>query len=149
VEVKRAALAPTTAIPKRERKRQAAVVAGAQRPVIERHYQQRVGHIDTWSVLKMAVCFYLSALIVMLSAGMLLWYVADTAGLIHNFETFVGDLLDDKNFHFLSLEILRAATLIGLVLVCLMTILTVLAAAFYNLFSELVGGVEITVVEEA
>ena len=37
--------------------------------------------------------------------------------------------------------------LVGLVLVALMTILTVIAAALYNLFSELVGGVEVTLVE--
>jgi hypothetical protein len=48
----------------------------------------------------------------------------------------------------LSWEVLRAATLIGLVLVCLMTVVTVLAAAFYNLFSELLGGIEVTVVEQ-
>jgi hypothetical protein len=32
--------------------------------------------------------------------------------------------------------------------VCLMTVVTVLAAAFYNLFSELLGGIEVTVVEQ-
>ena len=142
-------MAPSPAVTKRERKRQAGVVASARRaPIVERRYRQTVRHVDVWSVLKVSICFYLCALIVMLSAGILLWYVADTAGLIHNVEKFVGDLLDDKNFHFLSLVILRAATLIGLVMVCLMTVLTVLGAAFYNLFSELVGGVEITVVEE-
>ena len=41
---------------------------------------------------------------------------------------------------------LRGATLIGLVVVCLLSRVTVLAAAFYNLFSELLGGVEVTVV---
>ena len=40
------------------------------------------------------------------------------------------------------------ATLVGLVIVCLMVVCTVLAAAFYNLFSELLGGIEVTVVEE-
>ena len=43
---------------------------------------------------------------------------------------------------------LRGATLVGLVVVCLLVVITVLAAAFYNLFSELLGGIEVTVVEE-
>ena len=34
-------------------------------------------------------------------------------------------------------------SLVGLVIVCLQVVCTVLAAAFYNLFSELLGGVEI------
>ena len=50
-------------------------------------------------------------------------------------------------FHFLSWEVLRGATLIGLVIVCVLVVITVLAAAFYNLFSELIGGLEVTVVE--
>ena len=40
-----------------------------------------------------------------------------------------------------------ATTLIGLVIVCVLVVITVLAAAFYNLFSELIGGLEVTVVE--
>jgi hypothetical protein len=43
--------------------------------------------------------------------------------------------------------VLRGATIVGLVLVCVLVVITVLAAAFYNLFSELVGGLEVTVVE--
>jgi hypothetical protein len=148
---KRAALAPPATTSRRERRRQAAVVAGARRPAVERRYHQTVRRIDVWSVLKVSVCFYLCALLVFLSAGIILWTIADSVGVIGNIQDFISELLDDKKgqFHFLSLEILRAATLIGLVLVCLLTVLTVLAAAFYNLFADLVGGVEITVVEEA
>jgi hypothetical protein len=147
---KRAALAPAPPASRRERRRQAAVVAGARRPAVERRYHQTVRRIDVWSVLKVSVCFYLCALVVFLSAGIVLWTIADSVGVISNVEDFISELLDDKKgqFHFLSLEILRAATLIGLVLVCLMTVLTVLAAAFYNLFADLVGGIEITVVED-
>jgi Transmembrane domain of unknown function (DUF3566) len=157
---KRAVLAPpaTTGTPaapakvsRREKKRQAAIVAGAQRGSIERRYHQTVRRIDVWSVLKVSVCFYLCALVVFLAAGIVLWTIADSAGTITSVENFISDLLDERKgeFHFLSFEILRAATLIGLVIVCFLTVLTVLAAAFYNLFADLVGGVEITVVEES
>lgn len=149
---KRAALAPPAApASRRERKRQAAVVASARRGAVERRYHQTVRRIDVWSVLKVSVCFYLCALIVTLSAGIIVWTVADSVGAITSIENFISELLDDKKgqFRFLASEILRAATLLGLVVVCLMTIFTVLAAALYNLFADLVGGVEITVVEEA
>ena len=46
------------------------------------------------------------------------------------------------------MEVLRASTLVGLVVVSLMVVCTVLAAAFYNLFSSVLGGIEVTVVEE-
>ncbi len=68
--------------------------------------------------------------------------------MIHNVEDFIGQLVDNKDFRLLSWQVLRASTLIGLVVVCILTVLTVLAAAFYNLFSELLGGVEVTVVEQ-
>ncbi len=124
-------------------------IRSVKRATLERRYHQTVRRIDVWSVLKVSLCFYLCALIVSLVAGIMLWLVADAFGVIHNVEKFFGDLFDDKGFHFLSPEILRASTLIGLALVCLLTMWTVLAAAFYNLFAELVGGVEIVVSEES
>jgi hypothetical protein len=113
----------------------------------ERRYRQTIRSIDVWSVLKISLCFYMSALIVMLLAGVVLWWIASAVGAIHNIEDFVGKIVDDPHFHFLSFEVLRGATLIGLVIVCVLVVLTVLAAAFYNLFSELTGGLEVTVVE--
>ena len=113
----------------------------------ERRYRQTIRSIDIWSVLKIALCFYLTALIVLLTAGVALWWIASAVGAIHNVEKFVGDLVSDNHFHFLSWEVLRGATLIGLVVVCVLVVITVLAAAFYNLFSELIGGLEVTVVE--
>ncbi len=103
--------------------------------------------MDLWSVLKMAICYYFAGLIAWLGSGTVLWWIASTAGLIGNIEKFIGELVDKKDFRLFSWQVLRAATFIGLVVVCVLTVLTVLAAAFYNLFSELLGGVEVTVVE--
>ena len=121
----------------------------AVRPGYERRYRQTIRRVDLWSVLKISICFYLSALIVLIVSGMVLWWIASTAGIIGNLEDFVGDLIgSDDEFEFLSWEVLRASTLVGLVWVCLMVVVTVLAAAFSTLFSELLGGVEVTVVED-
>ena len=119
----------------------------SRNPGYERRYRQTIRSVDIWSVLKIALCFYMSALIVVLLAGVVLWWIASAVGAIHNIEDFVGKIVDDPHFHFLSFEVLRGATLIGLVIVCVCVVMTVLAAAFYNLFSELTGGLEVTVVE--
>jgi Transmembrane domain of unknown function (DUF3566) len=118
-----------------------------RRNVYERRYRQTVRSIDIWSVLKIALCFYLCALIVILVTGVVLWWIASAVGAMHNIEHFIGELVNDNKFHFLSWEVLRGATIIGLVIVCVLVVITVLAAAFYNLFSELIGGLEVTVVE--
>jgi len=122
--------------------------AAKAREIYERRYVQTIRSVDLWSVLKVSICFYLCSLVVLLVSGVMLWWIASASGVIGNVEKFIGDLVDNKDFRFLSWEVLRATTLIGLVIVCILTVMTVLAAAFYNLFSELLGGVEVTVVEQ-
>mgnify|MGYP001031265381 CR=1 FL=1 len=59
----------------------------------------------------------------------------------------MGDILSAKDFHFVAPQILLGSVLVGLVLVALMSILTVIAAALYNVFADLVGGIEVTLTE--
>jgi hypothetical protein len=129
-------------------KKQARKRVASTRQVYERRYVQTVRSVDLWSVLKVAICFYLCALIVTLIAGVMLWWLASATGVIRGLEDLVGEMVENEDFRFLSWEVLRASTLIGLVFVCILTVMTVIAAAFYNLFSELLGGVEVTVIEQ-
>ena len=107
-----------------------------------------VRRLDLWSVLKISLCFYLCGLAVTMVAGIVLWIIASSLGVVHNVEKFMGDLLSAKDFKFLSAQILEGATLVGLVIVILLVIVTLVAAAFYNLFAELIGGIEIVVEDE-
>ena len=115
---------------------------------VGRRYRQTIHRVDLWSVLKIAVCFYLCGMAVTMVALVALWLIADAAGVIHSVEKFFGDLLQTKDFTFLSAEILRGALLVAAVLVVLQIVITVIAAAFYNVFAELFGGVEITISED-
>lgn len=113
----------------------------------ERRYVQTVHSIDIWSVCKISIGFYLCTLIVGLCVGVVLWWLAVAFGAVGNVERFVGDLFNNDDFRLLSWAVLRSATLIGLALVCVMTVVTVVAAALYNLFAEVFGGVEVTIAE--
>ena len=130
----------------------APVPASAPRPVpqveVGRRYRQTIHRVDLWSVLKIAVCFYICGMAVTMVAIVALWLIADAAGVIHSVEKFFGDLLQTKDFTFLDGEILRGALLVSAVLVVLQIVITVIAAAFYNVFAELFGGVEITISED-
>ena len=110
--------------------------------------RQTVVRVDLWTVTKVALCFYLSAMFVTIVALISLWVIADAAGIIHSVEKFIGDLLSAKDFKFLSGEVLRGMILVGLVVVAVQVVVTVVGASFYNIFSELFGGIEITVREE-
>jgi len=118
----------------------------AKRP--ERRFRQTVQKVDLWSVTKMALCFYVSAMGVVVVSLVALWVVADSAGIIDNVENFIGDLFSSEDFQFVSGQVLRGAVLIGVVLVALMVAFTIIAASFYNIFAELFGGVEVVIREE-
>ncbi len=113
-----------------------------------RRFRQTIVRVDLWSVTKLSLCFYVSAMFVTLVAIVALWAIADAAGIIHSVEKFLGDLLSAKDFTFLSAEVLRGAILIALVVVALAVVITVVAASFFNIFAELFGGLEMTIKEE-
>jgi hypothetical protein len=122
----------------------------AMAPRNERQFRQTVVKVDLWSITKLSLCFYLSAMFVTLVALIALWVIADAAGIVGSIEKFLGELLSAEKgtFQFLSAEVLRGTILIGLVVVALQVVVTVVGASFYNIFAELFGGLEITVKEE-
>jgi hypothetical protein len=122
------------------------VVAPA--PSTERRYRQTINHVDLWSVLKVSVCFYICSMAVLMVALVALWVIGDATGVIQSVEKFLGDLLQTKDFTFLDGAILRGALLIAAVVVVLLIVITVIAAAFYNLFAEIFGGIEISITED-
>jgi hypothetical protein len=140
----RPSAAPRVATPPRPA---APTPAPAPAPV-ERRYRQTVHRIDLWTVLKMSVCFYICAMAVTMIAVVALWVIGDAVGVIDSVEKFLGDLLQTKDFTFLDSQILQGALLVCAVLVVLEIVLTVIAAAFYNLFAELFGGIELTISED-
>lgn len=130
------------------------VAASAETPAVARAETTAVRRsrvemtkVDLWSVLKVSLCFYLAGLAILIIAGLVVWLLLDASGGIHNFEKFMGDIMSAKDYRLVASQILLGAVLVGLVIVALTTIITVIAAALYNLFSELVGGVEVTLVE--
>ena len=125
-----------------------ATAPGPNAPRAERRFRQQLVKVDLWSVTKLALCFFISAMFVSLVAMIALWMIADAAGIIKSVEEFLGDLLSANDFQFLSGEVLRGTILIGLVVVALQVVITVIAASFYNIFAELFGGLEITIKEE-
>lgn len=138
---------PPARPPKPTRAQRKAERDARPRPV-PRRLRHTIQKVDLWSVLKLSLCFYLCGLAVTMVALIALWLIADAFGVVTNVEEFIGDLLSSEDFTFLSGEMLRGVALVGLVVVVLQVVITVIAAAFYNLFAELFGGVEITVVEE-
>ncbi|MGD9794856.1 MAG: DUF3566 domain-containing protein [Acidimicrobiia bacterium] len=118
-----------------------------QRPRVRRVVRV-VRRVDAWSVFKVAAIFWLTTYLVLLVAGVLLWSVVNSTGTLDNLENFIAKTFALDSFAFNGGEIFRASWLLGLVLVIAGTAATVTMAVFFNLISDLTGGVRVTVLEE-
>jgi len=112
-----------------------------------RRVRRVVRKIDTWSVLKVSALFYLSLVLVLLIAGVILWAAGSSVGAIEGVEKFMR-AIGFEDFRFVGAQLFRGFTAAGLVLVILGTGLSVLIAVIYNLISDVVGGIQLTVLEE-
>lgn len=106
-----------------------------------------VRHVDTWSVFKVALVFSAFLYAVALTAGVLLWHVATATGTIDNVERFFEGF-GWESFRFKGGEIFHNAWIAGLFVAVGLTGLAVLLATLFNLITDLVGGVRISVLEE-
>ena len=100
------------------------------------------------SRLKLSLLSPTAAMLVTSVAMIVCWWVASAVGLVKNFEKFLGTVFEIDKFSFVNFDVLVGVLMIGFVFVAVMTILSVMAAAFYNVFAEAVGGVEVYIVEE-
>ena len=103
--------------------------------------------IDAWSVFKVALVVHAALYVVFLVTGLLLWNVASATGTIDNIESFLTSFGWDS-FTFKGGQVFTSSALGGIFMVILGTGLWVLAAVIFNLVTELVGGVRVTVLEE-
>lgn len=106
-----------------------------------------VRHIDTWSVFKVALVFNAFLYAVCLTAGVLLWQVATSTGTIDNVQKFFEGF-GWSSFKFHGGQIFHNAWVAGLFVSVGLTGLAVLTATLFNLITDLVGGVRVTVLEE-
>jgi hypothetical protein len=113
-----------------------------------RRVRRVIRRIDPWTVLRFSVLFYASMLVVFLVAGTLLWLAASGVGVIDNVEKFVRELFALESFRISGFKLFTSSVVGGLVLVLLGTGINVLMAVVYNLSSDIVGGVEVSVLEE-
>jgi hypothetical protein len=127
----------------------------ASRVVVEANPQRRrvrrvsrvIRDIDAWSVFKVGLVVHAALYVVFLVTGVLLWNVASATGTIDNIEQFLTSF-GWESFTFKGGQLFASSAMLGIFLVVLGTGLWVLAAVIFNLVTELVGGVRVTVLEE-
>lgn len=126
--------------PRWQRDHQAVIAGTESRRIVRR--------IDTWTVLKVSVVFYLCVLLVVVIAGVVLWNIAAALGFIHSIDKSIRTLFDYNKFTLHPLAVLAYTLAGGMGLVIVGSVVNVLAAMVYNLIADIAGGVQVVVTEE-
>jgi hypothetical protein len=120
-----------------------------------RRARLKIANIDPWSVMKVSFLFSVALGVILLVAVALLWLLLDFMGFFSSVGSTVDDISGDQGSSgfdvvaFFSLpRVLGMATIIALVDIVMITALTTLCAYLYNISTDLVGGVEVTLAEE-
>ena len=116
-----------------------------ERPAVRRT-NRVLRHIDPWSVFRVTLVFHFVLYLTLLLTGVLLWNVANATGTVDNVERFMESFGWDT-FQFKGGELFHQAWVLGLFVVVGMTGLAILAVTTFNLITDLVGGIQVTILE--
>ena len=109
----------------------------------------QIRRVDPWSVLKVSLVLSVAAFFVWMIAVAFLYLVLGGMGVWAKLNSNVGDLLNNTaNSELVSSgTIFGGAALIGLINIVLLTAMATVGAFIYNLTTDLVGGVEVTLAD--
>jgi hypothetical protein len=113
-----------------------------------RKVRRLVRHIDPWSMLKLAVLVSLCMWFITMIASVILWTVAQSSGTISSIENFVNSSLQLQDWKLDGEFLFRQFGLITLLLFLGFAASIVVASLVFNLISDIIGGVWISVIEE-
>lgn len=103
--------------------------------------------VGPWSVLKISFLFYLCVMVVILGAMMILYAILGAIGALDSLTRLIRDLFADQSFQINGGWLFSRGLSIGLALVVLWTLINVFIVFLYNLLSDVVGGIEVTLSE--
>jgi hypothetical protein len=120
----------------------------AQGPV---RASMQIRHIDPWSTLKVSLVLSVALFFVWMIAVAFLYLVLGGMGVWSKLNSNVGDLLNNTGGGSADLvssgTIFGGAVLIGLVNIVLLSAMATIGAFVYNLTTDLIGGVEVTLAD--
>lgn len=106
-----------------------------------------VRKVAPWSVLKLSFLFYVCIMAVIMGALVILYGVLGAIGALENVEDLIRELFSDDTFQIHGDWLFIRGLTVGLAMVVLWTLINVFVAFLYNLLSDIVGGIEVTLSE--
>lgn len=120
----------------------------ASRPA-PRRIRVAIRRVNPWSVLRFSLLFYFCLMLVFVIGLAILYMVVDALGVVASLEQLLESLGfgGEAGFEVNGGFLFRTLFLIGLISVVVWSALTLFFAFLYNLISDLVGGIEVTLAE--
>ena len=117
------------------------------KPQRSRQARVVVRKVGPWSVLKLSFLFYLCVMAVFLGAMVILYGILSAVGALDSLTRLIRDLFADQSFEIHGDWLFTRGLMIGLGMVVLWTLINVFVVFLYNLLSDIVGGIEVTLSE--
>jgi hypothetical protein len=115
-----------------------------KRPRQARVVLRRVG---PWSVFKFSLLFYFCIMLVILLALGMLYAVLGAVGALDSVTRLARDLFADQSFRIHGGWLFARLAGIGLAMVVIWSFVNLFIAFLYNLISDILGGIEVTLAE--
>ncbi len=139
--------------PAKERTRATRAAARQKRP--PRRARLRLTRIDPWSVMKTAFLLSIALGVVTIVSVLMVWSVLGAAGVWDSINTTVRDIVGDQADNPFTIQdylgtdrVIGFTMLVAVIDVVLLTAIATLAAFLYNMSAALLGGIDITLVED-
>ncbi len=116
-----------------------------------RRVRRVIRKFDPWTVFKVSILVHLVFALASLIGLLILWSLLVRVGIPDALDRFLAliSLIDEDTVFFDNGgRFIRVAVFFSVAFGIAMTLLTTLAAVFYNLASDVVGGVEVVMLEE-
>src|SRR6476659_5988777 len=120
-----------------------------------RRARLRLTRIDPWSVMKTAFLLSIALGVVTIVSVLMVWSVLGAAGVWDSINTTVRDIVGDQSSTPFSIQdylgtdrVIGFTMLVAVIDVVLLTAIATLSAFLYNMAAALLGGIDITLVED-
>ncbi len=117
-----------------------------------RRVRRVIRKFDPWTVLKVSLLFHAVVTIGLILGLVILWSVVLNVGIPQALDRFFENITllePDLSFFNNGQQYFRVVMFLGVIFTVAMTAATTLAAILYNLISDVVGGVEVVMLEES
>ena len=120
---------------------------GEETPTIPRQSTVVVRRVHPLSVLKFSLLFYFCLMLIVLFALILLYWVLGVIGALNSLQHLTGELLANNSYKFNGFWIFSRLFLVMAAGVVVWSLVNTCLAMLYNLISDVLGGIQVTLSE--